>query len=82
MDLYLTNGTKSIPILVALDNEGVELFHWGPRPKEAADLVKNAKAEGLEHDAFIEKLHLWYGKNRGAALENEIMQLLKNTNQL
>src|ERR1035438_4306908 len=28
MDHYLTNGTRSIPKLVAFDNEGNELFQW------------------------------------------------------
>jgi len=77
MDLYLTNGTRSIPLLVAFDEEGNELFKWGPRPKEAAELVKNAKAAGDPKPVFLEKLHLWYGKNRGAALEMEILELLK-----
>lgn len=77
MDLYLTNGTRSIPLLVAFDEEGNELFKWGPRPKEAAELVKNAKAAGDPKPVFLEKLHLWYGKNRGVALEMEILELLK-----
>jgi len=77
MDLYLTNGTRSIPLLVAFDEEGNELFKWGPRPKEATDIVKNAKAAGDPKPVFLEKLHLWYGKNRGAALEMEILELLK-----
>lgn len=79
MDLYLTNGTRSIPMLTAFDEDGNELFKWGPRPKEAADLVKNAKAEGLTKDQFIEKLHLWYGRNRGAAIESELAELIKQT---
>jgi len=76
MDEYLTNGTRSIPILVAFDETGNELFKWGPRPKEAADLVKNAKAAGKTKDQFIEELHLWYGRNRGKALEAEFMELI------
>jgi len=79
MDMYLTNGTKSIPILVAVDDEQNEIFKWGPRPKEAVELVKKAKEEGLEKHEFIEKLHLWYGRNRGAALEGEIKELLHSS---
>ena len=29
MDKYLTNGTRSIPKLIAFDEEENELFHWG-----------------------------------------------------
>ena len=48
MDLYLTNGTRSIPILVAFDQNGVELFRWGPRPQEAKDLFADLKSQGIE----------------------------------
>lgn len=78
IDQYLTNETRSIPILVAFDEEGNELFKWGPRPKEAADLVKQLKSEGMEKKEFIEKLHLWYGRNRGKALETEFLSILKD----
>lgn len=77
MDLYLTNGTRSIPVLAAFDSEGNELFKWGPRPQEAVELVKNAKALGKSKDQFIEELHLWYGRNRGKAIESEFIALLK-----
>lgn len=76
MDLYLTNGTRSIPILISFDDSGNELFRWGPRPKEAQQLVSRLKNEGLEHDAFVEQLHLWYAKNKGVALEMEFKNLL------
>ena len=32
MDRYLTNGSRSIPIVIALDESYRELGHWGPRP--------------------------------------------------
>ena len=76
MDLYLTNGkSRSIPKLVVFDKEGNELMQWGPRPKEAQDLVNKAKEENLPKNEFIEKLHLFYGKNRGKALEEEFNNL-------
>ena len=77
MDLYLTNGTRSIPILVAFDESGKELFRWGPRPQEGKKLFADLKAQGLEKSIILEKLHLWYGRNRGAALESEIKDLIK-----
>ncbi len=79
MDLYLTNGTRSIPIMVAFDHNGEELFRWGPRPHEAKQLFADLKAQGLEKPMILEKLHLWYGRNRGAALENELKNLITNT---
>ncbi len=76
IDLYLTNGTRSIPKLVAFDESGNELFQWGPRPKPAQELVTKLKNEGMTHDKFIEQLHLWYGKNHGKELEYEFKRIL------
>ena len=53
MDHYLTNGTRSIPKLVAFDEEGNELFQWGARPKAAQDLVSDLKAQGFDKKYFL-----------------------------
>ncbi|MGK9368940.1 thioredoxin family protein [Melioribacter sp. Ez-97] len=78
MDLYLTNGSRSIPKLVAFDYEGNELFQWGPRPKEAQDLIIRAKEAGKSKEAFMKELHLWYGRNRGKAIEEEFKDIIGN----
>lgn len=76
MDRYLTRGTRSIPILVALDDHGRELFRWGPRPAAAQAVVEAAKAAGLDKAALQEKLHLFYGRDRGRALATELAAAL------
>lgn len=79
MDLYLTDGKlRSIPKLVALDNQGNELFQWGPRPKPGQVLIENDKKEGLTKEQFLNKLHLWYSDNKGKSLEEEFVQLLNS----
>jgi len=77
MDKYLTGGKRSIPLLVAFDPEGGELFRWGPRPAEAQSLFDAATDEGLEKPAKLEKLHLFYGRNRGRALDAELVHVLE-----
>src|SRR5699024_8381052 len=42
MDLFLTNGGRSIPKLLVWDTEEV-LFTWGPRPTEATKLIMDYK---------------------------------------
>ena len=79
MDNYLTNGTRSIPKLVAFGDDGNELFQWGPRPNPAQELVSKLKAQGFEKKYFLEKLHSWYARNKGAEIEKEILILLKKT---
>ncbi len=78
MDNYLTGGKRSIPLLVAFDPDGGELFRWGPRPTEARDVFDTATAEGLEKPAKLEKLHLFYGRNRGRAFDGEFVALLND----
>jgi uncharacterized pyridoxamine 5'-phosphate oxidase family protein len=69
MDLYLTDRSRSIPILVAYDEMGKEIFRWGSRPQEAQKLIDELKSKGLERPIILEKLHLWYGRNRGKILK-------------
>lgn len=79
MELYLTNGSRSIPKLVVFDETGNELFQWGPRPQEAQNLFSGLKEQGMEKPEIIKELHLWYAKNKGREIENEICELLKST---
>ncbi len=79
IDLYLTNGTRSIPKFIAFDINGNELFQWGPRPKAAVELITKLKAEGKTKEEFLEELHLWYGRNRGVEIQKELTDLIKST---
>ncbi len=81
MDEYLTNGTRSIPKLVAFNEEGVELFAWGPRPKAAKELIQKLKSEGIVKPELYEKLHLWYGRNRGQDVESEFLEIISKVEQ-
>lgn len=77
MDEFLTNGTRSIPKLIAFNNAGEELFRWGPRPGAAIDLINQWKDQGMEKSVWMEKLHIWYSKNKGTELEKDFIELMK-----
>jgi len=77
MDLFLTNGTRSIPILIAFDEEWNELFRWGSRPFGAKDLVEALKLNGISKKELNEKLHLWYAQNKGKDIINELNESLR-----
>ena len=81
MDQFLTNGSRSIPKLLILDATTNELIaQWGPRPQEASQLINEMKVANNEMSAIKEKLHLWYAKNRGVAIQSELVELLENIN--
>ncbi|NIR47329.1 thioredoxin family protein [candidate division KSB1 bacterium] len=77
MEHYLTDGKRGIPKLISFDEAGDELLQWGPRPQEAMELFRSEKDAGRSKPEIIEKLHLWYGRNRGKAIEQEFVELMK-----
>lgn len=79
IDNYFKVGNpRSIPKIVGFDEDGNELFIWGPRPKFAQDLVQQLKAEGYTKEEFNKELHLWYAKNKGKELEKELVNIFRN----
>ncbi len=78
MDQYLTNGTRSIPKLIAFNEEGNELFRWGARPAAAQQLINELKEKGLQKNEWLIELHKWYANNRGKEIEKELLELLNN----
>lgn len=43
MNRFLTNGSKSIPIVFGTDSDSNELFRWGPRSSKARALLEPIK---------------------------------------
>lgn len=76
MDLYLTDGKRSIPKLVALNENLDEIFIWGPRPKKAQDYFDELKNKGLQKEEIIKEIHTWYAKDKCQSLEEEFVELL------
>lgn len=84
MDLYLTNGARSIPKLVLVDTEtGTVRGSWGPRPAGAIQLVKEFKEK---HGAFTAEakteLQKWYLHDKGLSTMEEIALLLQTADKL
>jgi hypothetical protein len=78
MDAFLTNGSRSIPKLIALNTESLDVIGtWGPRPVEAQKTYMNERANpDIDNSKATENLHLWYARNKGKAIQNEFMELL------
>ncbi|MEQ8523227.1 thioredoxin family protein [Gracilimonas sp.] len=78
MDEFLTNSSRSIPKLIALDTETLNVLGtWGPRPKQIQDIYMSERANpDIENKAATENLHLWYARNKGKAMQEEFLKLL------
>lgn len=75
---YLTNGkSKSIPILVVKDENDHELFHWGPRPKDAQALHYRLRENNTDPEEAHIALQDWYNKDKGQQIQEELNDLLK-----
>jgi hypothetical protein len=78
MDQYLTNGGRSIPKLICLDQQFQEVFTWGPRPQKIQQVVLETKAEGItDHAVLIERIQNAYNQDKTASIQFELNELLK-----
>lgn len=78
MDLFLTNGGKSIPKLIQFDNTTKTVLNsYGPRPTEATKLVNDFKKKnGTLTAEFKEDLQRWYNKDKGQNVIKDLIELI------
>jgi hypothetical protein len=75
MDRYLTNGARSIPIVIALDREFRELGAWGPRPRELQAWV-TANKDTMPKDERYKAVRRWYARDKGESTIREVMEAM------
>ena len=79
MSHFLTNGGKSIPKLLVLNSENNVLNTWGPRPNIATKMVQDYKnTHGQLDAAFKQELQVWYNKDKGVNIQENMVGLLTN----
>ena len=79
MSYFLTNGGKSIPKLIVLNSENDVLNTWGPRPNIATKMVQDYKNAHEQLDAaFKQELQVWYNKDKGVNIQENMVGLLTN----
>jgi|TARA_B110000902_G_C14136666_1_gene524111 thiol-disulfide isomerase/thioredoxin len=81
MNQFLTNGNKSIPKLIMIDNQSDEVVNsYGPRPTDATKLVNEYNSKhGKLTPEFKEGLQKWYNKDKGQNTINDLIDLLKTS---
>lgn len=80
MDQFLTDGSRSIPMLICHDPISNWIIgQWGPRPAPAQALLREFKANpnGRSKEDFQKELHLWYARDCNQTLQREFAELLQ-----
>jgi hypothetical protein len=74
---FLTNGARSIPKLIILDENLKVINHWGPRPEGAKKLILDYKAKhGIVDEPAKIALQKWYLDDKGFSTMKEIVGVI------
>jgi len=76
MDTHLTGTSRSIPVVMVLDESFEELAWWGPRPSELQDWVVGTGL-GIESRERYRRVRAWYARDRGRTTAEEVLAVLK-----
>lgn len=76
MDAHLTNGSRSIPAVIVLDEEYEERGWWGPRPGELQEWVLG-EGKQLPPGERYPRIRQWYARDRGRTTLEEIVALME-----
>jgi hypothetical protein len=76
IDAHLTDGARSIPVLVMLDDDFVERAWWGPRPRELQQWVKTS-GRAMAKEERYRAVRRWYARDRGVSIIREVLCLME-----
>jgi thioredoxin-like negative regulator of GroEL len=80
MNQFLTNGGKSIPKVIIVNNKNEVINSWGPRPAIATKMVQDYKVKhGVLDDNFKKDLQIWYNKDKGNSTQKDLLEILVNS---
>jgi len=78
MDHFLTNGGRSIPKVVVIDKNTMDVKgDWGPRPTPAQDMFlvyKNSEVK-KDYKEFQAEIQKWYTKDKAEHIQKELLPL-------
>ena len=77
MNQFLTNGSKSIPIVIILEEDLKVINTFGPRPNAARKIVEEYKLKNGSIDETLKiELQKWYLADKGFSTQREIVELM------
>jgi hypothetical protein len=78
MDAHLTRGSRSIPIVLVLDEGFAECGAWGPRPTALQEWVVR-EGVALPKDERYRRVRTWYARDRGHTTADEVVDVISGT---
>lgn len=76
MDSHLTGRSRSIPVIIALDEAYEERGWWGPRPTALQRWV-SGQGQLLEKSIRYREARTWYARDRGRTTLEEVVSMLE-----
>lgn len=76
MDAFLTDKSRSVPMLISVDEKGKVLFTWGPRPEK---MQKRAMELKKAKEEITEEVQKVYAQDRATSIQAEFTALLAKT---
>ncbi len=78
MDQFLTDGSRSIPLLMAFDEKsGACIGRWGPRPQNLQQKIQDMKLdETSDFRTLVRSIHDWYRQDLGKSCQQELIDLI------
>lgn len=80
MDAHLTNGTRSMPVVMVLDESYIERGWWGPRPVALQQWVLGEGLQ-LEKAERYRYVRAWYARDHGRSIVDEVIETIERAAQ-
>ena len=80
MDAHLTGTSRSIPVVILLDDAFRERGWWGPRPTALQNSV-SGEWRVLEKASRYREARTWYARDRGRTTLEEVVSMLERASR-
>ena len=78
MNQYLSEGKKSIPIVIGFDVNGIELFKWGSSTEAQTKYVKTVQEQNIPFTNFISTMKKWFLEFNEEAIETDFISIFNH----
>jgi hypothetical protein len=80
MDAHLTLGTRSVPVVLVLNDAYEVVTWWGPRPAVVQRWYRN-EAHMLPKEERTRRKRAWYARDRGRTVVDEVVEAVERASR-